>query len=847
MTPRTRTSNRETDFKVYYSKKIPQQIHFPHKSKTVRRRSTPVPDDHEKRQMVFLPDKMRRETMRMVSDSDEDGGDVDTDTEEDADEKTMDKAKQKGRKRDTSIMREEQDNEHDDSILHEPKRQCKTASSKNHRRTQRVQGTSDNEANKMDRERALRRQSTMTQMVDGRKPMPGVEEPDFKPLKKTPRLSWGGKGKSDKRSKDQKQQTLTQMVPGMRPLEIISDDDMDEALGSIEVEDKDGHEYGHAVARRLAQQGLYQTGDNDDAELTTEKLNGDAKPLLIEKKEHQLTADSQDMTGSVVQSVEDDCDDGYKPTQFIEAPSRRSGRATQRNTVAQAPKVGDALSVPGKSERSAKARFSLLSTPEKRRICEIPSSQSPADSPLSTQFTPHKPNQSPLNQYATNSSERAVEPPSKRKQVSFEMPLKTPIFPPKLRRFESTIQDSEDEDEDAIEEDVPLSKRAKQEFSEDIGLSTLGKSAGTDTQAMLDQIDRACAEANDAGGTVLPESSLESDSLPILRGHKEPSPELGDLNEQPYSRSGRVIQKDRLAYHDEPTRIKQEPESEDEDGENFAGLPSVSVRTRAELSTQIKQLHSTPPILEADDHNTFPSAPIAMPEDSFDEEISLKKEPSLSQSARQPSLQSVSADMDQSVDLNGEFVQVPRSPSPQHETQESHSSKAEKQLQDEWLSYSQYVNALPSKSSSLRVIPDASSYNGTPLPPTNTAQLPLQQQQQHLSGYRPSQATTVDEITQRTPRTKRTHNFSSTHTTPHRIASSQPVFISPDKPPPLFIPSSFPSPGKAGATTEEWSSPIVSMTQGAHYRSSQWASLDNFSIPLPPPPVGEEEEEYDSE
>ncbi|KAJ5062563.1 hypothetical protein J3E72DRAFT_214730 [Bipolaris maydis] len=760
MTPRTRTSNREADFKVYYSKKVPQQIHFPHKSKTVRRRSTPIRDNQEKRQMVFLPDKMRRQTMGVVSDSDDDSEDVDTDIEEDAEERTTDKSKQKGRKRGTGIMHEEQDSEHDDSTPHEPKHQSKSASSKSH-------------------QRALKRQSTMTQLVDGRKPLPGVEEPDFKPVKKTSRLSWGGKGKSVKRSKDQKQRTLTQMVPGMRPLEIMSDEDMDEALSSIEAEDKDGHAYGHAVAWRLAQQGLYQTGGNDGAVVTTEKANEDAKPLLIEEKEHQSTADSQDVIESALQSVED-CDDSYRPTQFIETPSRRSGRVTRRNTVTQASKVGETSSVRYKSERSAKARFSLLSTPEKRRVCEIPSSQSPADSPLSTQFTPQKLNQSPLKQCTENSSNNAVETPSKRKQVSFEMPSKTPIPPPKLRRFESTIQDSEDEDDDTIEEDAPLPKRAKQEFD-------------------------------------------------------DPSPELGDVHKQRYIRSEWIIQKDHLAYHDEPTRIKQEPGG-----------------TGTEVPTQTNQLHSTPPILEADVQDTFPSTPMAMPEDSSDEEISIKKEPNPSQLDRRPSLQSVSAGMHQSTDLDGEFVQVPRSPSPQHETQESHSSKAEQQLQDEWLSYSQYMNVRPSKSSSLRVIPDASSYNATPLPPLNTAQ-PLQQQQQqqhhhhHSSGYRPSQATTVDEITQRTPRTKRTQNFSSTHTTPHRIASSQPVFISPGKPPPLFIPSSFPSPGKAGAATEEWSSPIVSMTQGAYYRSSQWASLDDFSIPLPPPPVGKGDDEEDEE
>jgi hypothetical protein len=866
MTPRTRTSNRDADFKVYYSKKVAQQVHFPHKSKTVRRRSTPVRDGQEKRQMVFLPDKMRRQRMDVISDS-EDSGDLGTDVDEETEEEATGKSRQKGRKRSSGIMHEEQDSENDDSISRVSKRHRKTISPQNHRRTRRVQATSDNEkdgANNAVTERTLRRQSTMTQLVDGRKPLQGVDEPDFKPIKKTPRLSWNGKGKGEKKSRDERQRTLTQMVPGMRQQDIVSDDDINEGLGDVEAEDKDSHAYGDAVARRLAQQGLYQTEGNDNEELAAAEAEEETKPFPIKKEEGSSMLDSQSITEPVLQSVEDD---SYKPTQFIEAPSRRSDRAMRRNATAQASKAGEASSLPREAKRSAKARFSLLSTPEKRRIREIPSSQSPADSPLSTQATPHKLNQSPLKQCMANSSNTVADTPSKRKQMTFKMPSKTPIPPPKLRRFESTIQDSEDEDDDIIEEEVPLARPAKHGVNRSTGVATPGKSIGADTQAMLDQIDCACAEASGNGHAVWTESSPEPDNLSVFRRNGESSPELGDLHKQLHSQRERAAPKEHRVYYEESTRIKQEPESDDEYAEDSAGLPSMSLRspregrpargdmtviTAAELHSQTEQLHSTPPVLESGVQETFPSTPMFIQDDSSDDENALRKDSAPSHSSSRSSPQSAPTDMPQSADLDGEIVQVPRSPSPQHETQQSHSSKAEQQLQDEWLSYSQYVTAGPPESSSVCAVPDAFSYSDTPRPAQNPP--PPQQQPHLLSNYHPSQATTIDETTQRTPHTKRTQNLSSTHTTPrHRIASSQPVFTSPNKlPPPLFIPSSFPSPVKVRAAAEDWnsSSPVMDLTtQDVNCGSSQWASLEDFSIPLPPPmPTqrvadGEEEEE----
>ncbi|USP81563.1 uncharacterized protein yc1106_08837 [Curvularia clavata] len=854
MTPRTRNSNRDADFKVYYSKNVPQQVHFPHKRKTVRQRTTPVRGGREKRQMIFLPDKMREQ--RVVDDS-EDSGSLETDTEESIEEGTTKASKQKGRKRDSDIIKEEPDSEHDDSIANPSKRRRKTVPSKSHRRTQRIQATSDNEAdgmNNTDRERTLRRQSTMTQLVDGRKPLLGVEEPDFKPVKKPPRLSWSGKGK---KSRDEKQRTLTQMVPGMRPLDIKSDEDLDEAPSNTEAEEKYDQAYGDAVARRLAQQGLYQTGDNNtdgSALVTAEKeLNSES----TKKEEDNSMPESQGVTESIVQSVEGDCDDSYKPTQFIEAPSRRPDRATRCNTRGQSPNLEEISDALPKSTRSSKFRFSLLSTPEKRRIREIPSSQSPADSPISTRVTPHKSNRSPLKQCRANSSNAVAETPSKRKQVVFSMPSKTPVPPPKLRRFESTIQDSEDEEGDIIEEDTFLARRAEEDVDESVEVATSGKSIGVDTQRMLGEIDRACDEAKATGETVGPEPSPELGDSPITRGYKEPFPGLGESHEQSPGHKEQTVQKEQLTRCDGPTRIKQEPESEDVDGKDYPEPPSVpmkplpngsprrddaAISIKAELPADTDELHSSPPVLEADFQETSASTPMVLKYDSSDEERSLDRDLTPPRSSRRPP-HPASARFQQSTNLDDESIQVPRSPSLQYESQKSDSSKAEQQLQNEWLSYSQYVKARPPGSSSVRVAPDAFSYDATPRPPRN----PAPALQHHSSGYRPSQATTVDEITQRTPRAKRTQHFSSTHTTPHRIPSSQPVFTTPNKlPPPLFIPSSFPSPEKVSARAEGWSSPIMGMTQdvaGGHYRSSQWASLEDFSIPPPPPPAFEEEDE----
>ncbi|CAN9085370.1 unnamed protein product [Alternaria alternata] len=883
MTPRTRSSNRDADYKVYYSKKVPQQVQFPHKRKIVRRPSSPVRDD-AKRQMIFLPEKMKTRDIPVVADSDEDsdedleedledgGVPIEPQVKEEEEQPSARKAKGKSKKRSSDVLPQDSDGD-EEPVEPTSKRRRTVVSPKNHRRSKRVaidaDDANDATAIKTNRERTLRRQSTMTQLVDGRKPLPDSEGPEFKPVKQSSRLSWG-RGKSEN---DRKQRTLTQMIPRMRAQEVMSDEDLDEALSDDEAEQRDSQTYGDAVAQRLAQQGLHRIEGNsvkeqEAADDIVRDIQQNSEDQYIKK---EPTADSQDTPDVVVQSVEDevgeDCEDSYKPTQFIEAPVTRTTRTTRRGNVPPATATGDASYGPQKQHKTRKARFSLLSTPEKRRVRVIPSSQSPADSPLSTQVSPQKLHRSPLKACSSNPI-LAPDTPSKRKQVTFKMPSKTPIPPPTLRKFESTIQDSEDEDEGLIEEDLPANKHRKDEgarsFSSRLETAS-GKLIGADTQAMLHEIDQACADANEEVVVDESRSSQNSDDLPALRGHNQPSPELGEPNKSSTVRSS--------SHSMEPVTVKQELEYDDDDDEDEdatilpttqSNLPNDESRIASDITTstegglpqETEQLRSTPPVIEEYPQYTCPSTPMVINDDSSWEEPYTSPNPTPPQSSRRQLPPPPSTLVQPSADLDDPAIQVPRSP--EHETQESHSSKAEQQLQNEWFSYSQYVHARPPESSSMRAAPDAFSYNATPRLPhqTQTTAPPSRQQQQQPSAYHPSQATTVDEITQRThttPRHKRTQQFGSTHTTPHRIPSSQPaLFSSPNKPPPLFIPSSFPSPEKAWGSSSPLLDGGVGMTQATGVgsgwgKSSQWASLEDFSIPAMPPGVDEEQEEEEEE
>ncbi|KAI1663130.1 hypothetical protein L13192_12832 [Pyrenophora tritici-repentis] len=602
MTPRTRSGNGEAEPKVYYSKKVPQQVHFPHKRKTVRRRTSPVQDGSGKRQLVFVPEKMKKQgTPRVVGDSDEESegglkdGDVSISPQADKEHSKTRKRKKTGRNCDSEPLQED-GSEKDEPVGPVKKRQRKAAAPKNNRRSRRVQPDSNDD--------------------------------------------------NDDRPSLIENRTLTQMVSGMRPLEIMSDEDVEDTLSDVEAQEADSHNYRDAVARRLAQQGLYRNDHGDDEEAGENMQPG----VETEAQENEEVADAQDVPELVVQSVEDDTngegEDSYKPTQFIDAPiTTVTHRTTRERAVVPTVKIREASHVQQKAVSFRKARFSLLSTPEKRRVREIPSSQSPADSPLSTQFTPHRLHRSPLKR-CTGNEIQAPETPSKRKQVTFRVPSKTPVPPPSLRKFESTIQDSEDEDEGIFEDDA----------------SSSGRCVGTETQAMIDQIDQACADAveeSEAEAGLSP----ELDEVSLLRSLNEASPELGEPQTQSSGRQQRTVPDEDSHPHAELISIKQEP-VEDVEVDDLTALhaarsqpphkgsmeSSATIAAEAELPTFTEQLHSTPPIVQ----DTCPSTPMAIPEDSSDEE-------STPQPRKQPIQYPPPTQVQQSTDLDGELIQVPRS------------------------------------------------------------------------------------------------------------------------------------------------------------------------------------------
>lgn len=875
MTPRTRTSNRDANFKVYYSKKVPQQVHFPHKRKTVRRPSDPAQYGTDKQQMRFLPEKMR-----LRRDSADSGKDKDEDTQEGTINEDVSGRKpinRRGQKRHSNVVGSDS-NDEDKHVKPMPKRRRKSPAPKSSRCPREIKAESGEEDNTMptsteqvlDRTRTIRRQSTMTQLVEGRRPMSDTEEPVFKPVKRNSRLSWSGQ---DKKMKDNKQRTLTQMIPGVKPLEIVSDDDIEEDFSDAEAKEKDSQAYDDAIAARLAQEGLMQNrSDGVEVASSEDQASGDMQLQRNSRggDEASLDIDSLDAPSLVVHSVEDDQDESgeesYQPTQFIDAPFTRT--RIPRRTSAMMRQVPQAAEVPSSTmSRTGKYRFGLLSTPEKRRIREIPSSQSPPDSPLSTQVSPSKAHRSPLQQRSGNNTQ-AVKTPSKRKQVKFQDPIKVPVPPPSLRKFKSVIQDSEDEEDDLLEPDENDDGHRigihSQELIQGMNNVAYDKAVGAETQAVLYQIDQACADADKENIGRSRECSEGLETSKSSRGCNELSPELGEQPQQqtddfeeslsgvywPYRAAETDVKQELSPELGEQTQrqennqenvspniysshrrsqlgVKQEQLDEVEmldlsesDFSLVGEVPSIEdvepASTTIELPEVSEHVPSSPPIIQQPTEDTCPSTPMVIMDSSDEEE---EPDPTPPHQSTPPVLQPSSTALQQSADLDGELVQVPRSPATQHETQQSHSSKAELQLQSEWFSYSQYVNARPPQSSSMNVAHDKFSYDATPLPPRPVAPpVPV--------GYEMSQATTVDEVT---PRKNKTQRTVSANTTPRKIASSQPL-SSPSKPPPLFIPSSFPSPAKAHM--EEWSSPIFGQTQDMY---GAGASLEDFSIPLPPP------------
>lgn len=794
MTPRTRRSNKDANYKVYYSKTIPQQVHFPHKRKTVRRPDPVEQDGIDKRQMKFLPEKMRQQRAldQETHTEEEDEGE---ETEEEAastkQEKSTPMNRKKGKKRKSNEAQEGYATDEEPVV----------SASKRRRRTT---------APKDEVSRTLRRQSTMTQLADGRRPSSGEDEPEFKPVQRRSRASWGGTTAATGR--DKKQRTLTQMISGIGRL---SKEELEE-LSDLDA-DLDDTQRSDAVSRSSIEQGLIEIDiDEPAAMIELVQQSYDAVEDSHAKRQQDDGGSSvvvPTQPESVLHSIENaaaDAEDDYQPTQFINAPSVRT-RQTPRRLATRRP----SRNAP-RSEKSAKSRFSLLSTPEKRRVVEIPSSQSPAESVLSTQISPQKSNRSALRERTSNVTVVA-ETPSKRRQVTFREPTAQPTPPAHLKKFESTIQDSEDEDSE-LDDDI-----ATQQPWGSTGETFCGQDIGEDTQAVLLRIDQTCADLDGDLEDDSRDASVE-DEEPLTRSQPyQLSLELGESWAPViYDDDGPQFESYRSSH---ASAKSQSVRAADSSKESLPILQQAHGISQLDLTTQppvpADVIPSTPPMVQSEVEQELPSTPMVIRDESSGEEEA-EPEPTPPRTVQRRAPEPPLTLFHQSTDLDGESVRVPRSPSADRETQQSHSSKAEQQLQNEWLSYSQYVRA--PKSSSMHAAADAFSYDATPRFPTTSAPATSSARMQH------SQATTVDEVT---PKKNRMQRVISANTTPHRSSKSQP-FVSPEKPPTLFIPSSFPSPSRTAM--EGWSSPVLGTTQNVYGSSQVLGSLDDFSIP-PPPPV----------
>jgi hypothetical protein len=829
----TRTTNKETDFKVYYSKKIPKQKYFPHRKKTVREKTSARQDAPEKRQMEFLPEKMRRRRSR-VEDSEE---------EEESDKENQDGVKtqseipsprvktRKTKKRPSDAFEDEE--EDGEPIRPTPKRRRRSSgvakkrtplsglepASRNRRDSNGAAASTIESEQEQDITRRRRRQSTMTQLVHGRRPQSGDDEPEFQPVKRTLRRSWsGGKGQKGQQ-KDRQQKTLTQMVPGLGSFRQVSDEDTEEEPEEVE----DATTYNNALAEHFASRGVSQSFTGGDEAGVAE----DEDPIIPHHSNPPAIVQPAE------EFMDNDSEDAYEPTQDVLAPksrAKRNLRRSSRKVDVDASAITPPTSTP---HRPRSARFGLLSTPEKRRIHEIASSQSPPDMPLSTQTTPA------TNRFASQAQSRITQAvqdtPSRRKRVAFLVSTENvDSVPSSKRKFTGIIQDSEDEDEDVDEdqdEDENLIDEAQDEEF-DIGQETQAlirdidnpppsRNIGAETQAMIQQIDNACINTID---------NDEVDDRGLAKLDNQEACDFDTRSSQgvvQFSRSqvgGELdLEQDRTSSdHSGHPHIEHEPNSEAVSSSPLPldPIPQASTHTSTDVLRASRSHRLGSPVAVKNEvvEVTQMSSPMVIKDESEDEEVDVPTPP------HRTTLPPDSTH-GESGDLDGHPIQIPRSPTPvgpkTQATTCSHTSEAEQQLRSEWLSYSQYPRKPPT--SSMHVAQNGSSYQANPFSDPVARQLAPPRWSAPLS-----QATTVD-CTQRSPNvTPKKQRNASAHTTPQKVPNSQP-FVSPRRPPSLVIPSSFPSP----TSRSNWgnlSSPVLGSTQDAGF-----GSIEDFTIPPLPP------------
>lgn len=858
----TRTSAKKPKSRVYESKTVPKQQYFPHRRKTVRRPDGGH-DVSEKKQITLTPGKVRRTDTIGDSDEDEDNLEIEEDWA-DSDVvssrgsrhaegvKSESVAINKKKKRTSDAMQPDTD-EDDDPAPRTAKRTRNSTAPKPSRSTSCDSGSarndsadssSEREMVKATKRRQVRRQSTMTQILDGRLPDFDTPEPQYKPLRKGSRRSGSGK-----MSKDKKQQTLTQMVPGLGSFEILSDDDIGEENEGEATEERNDRSHSSAGSTTMSKPNSPKTPTRETSRQQARHIS----PSHNNANPHDIEQPEGDEGLPAMHIEDDDTEDEYQPTQFIEAPVLKRTRATRGTTKAQLPTPSPAQQ--HSAQRSARLRFGLLSTPEKRRIREIPSSQSPSESLLSTQNTPQKSGRSPLKRRSGNVLECA-ETPSKRKQVAFQLADQEDIpAPPTLRRFASTIQDSEDEDEEIIESDEEYEARNTTSNKTHTdprkkGVSATGLAIGAETQAVLHSIDQACAATDNVDERTVRESSDDFEE-PSVRFNS--SNELGNSRkrspeEQAAERiPGRINDKtshSRLKHDLSKTASPTTPPPPSRQTRS-KGLHEDDATTVLRQSPSDKQSGSLPPDNRREFQDTYPSSPLIFIGDSSDEEqeeLSLTPSVITNTHTRQTSPSPLPKTPQAAKSPR---IIVPVSPSPlrprtkpgeleeeeeeenEEESQLStlHSAAAEQQLHSEYATYSQFRPPGP-PASSMQVAHDTRfSYQDTPRPPTWTKS--TQQQHSPSTHYSHhnnnnihsdiSQATTIDEPTQDLPpvivhstpekavKTKRSIKQEQPEPEPEpepelelepAAAAVVVESSSPPQPPPLVIPSSFPTPSK---------------------------------------------------
>lgn len=827
MPAQTRNSNKATTFKAYYAKKAPKQVFFPHKRKIVREKPGAWASTvHQPRQTTFIPEKLR--VGNVVRDSDGEDEENEENLSSAEPEKEVEDEVEVGergrvgkvgkfmrasRKR---IMQETHYDGDEQSVRPTKKRARQPAKKAKGSPAVKSEPAADTEVSprrsyaspsetevEEDRRLRWRRQSTMTQLIEGRVPNDSDSEPKFQPVRRALRRSISG-------GMDKKQRTLTQMVSTLTPVPVVSDEEPEEEAPN--------GAYSDALARRLASEAAAE----------------DAVPTPDSSLPVAATQNPLAHYTAVADSEDEDEDEEYYPTQHIPAPALRR-KQTPKRVSGRASLTSPALTNDGGTpRRTPKSRFGLLATPERRKICEIPSSQSPPDTPILTQVTPaHR--RVPLVELSC-AMRNIQDTPSKRKKVMFSDIVKTAPQSGGKHRFGDAVRDSEDEDDDL--EDL-VDEGGSAFAGRNIGAETQMQinaidhlarcqDAGAETQAELELIDQACAWEEE-------DQTLNDDLI---------SPNLGERDAAAAAEEDEESQELGTPRHLQPEQDAEGPPS-NQKGSSNSSAEVIPVQhshdeTQPTLPVSPAPLPSSSTVDPSNLTLTTQNHYIPISKDT--QAITTQTYPPEVPAASQPRpLTQHTGTLE--LDLDGDPIQVRRSPPPLPSTEtqttnRSFSSKVEQQLQLKW-SKSQFPPAHSDANESTNMPPpqwqpgmgvsQATTLDPTQWSPHATPKK-TQRTQQGLD--------VTPRKTQRTPAVTPKSGKRSATITPHKIPNSQP-FPSPARPDTLVIPSSFPTPSKEAAywaEADKWLSPSGEPKWDlGPLEGSDVEEMEDFSIPAGPP------------